>query len=74
MTRLKVRRIGNSLGAILPSEVLDHLRVSEGDEIFVVEDDEGVKLTAYDPEFDDAVNAFQEGRKQYRNALRKLSQ
>ena len=29
--KLKVRRIGNSLGVILPKEVLEQLRVEEGD-------------------------------------------
>ena len=74
MTRLKVRRIGNSLGAILPTEMLKHLGLEEGDEIFVVEDENGVRLTSYDPDFDDAVAAFEEGRKKYRNALRKLAE
>jgi len=74
MTKLKVRRIGNSLGAILPTEVLRRLRVGEGDELFVVEDDEGVRLTPYDPDFDEALEAFEEGRKRYRNALRRLAQ
>ena len=74
MTKLKVRRIGNSLGAILPSEVLNRLRVGEGDEIFVIEDEDGVKLTPYDPDFEEALEAFEGGRKKYRNALRKLAQ
>ena len=74
MTKLKIRRIGNSLGAILPAEVLKHLGLGEGDEILVVEDEDGLKLTSYDPDFDDAVAAFEEGRKKYRNALRKLAE
>ncbi len=74
MTKLKVRRIGNSLGTILPTDVLQRLRVAEGDELFVVEDQDGVRLTPYNPEFDEALDAFEEGRKQYRNALRKLAE
>ena len=74
MTKLKVRRIGNSLGAILPAAVLERLRVGEGDELFLVEEADGVRLTPYDPDFDDAVAAFEEGRRKYRNALRKLAE
>lgn len=74
MKKLKVRRIGNSLGAILPTDVLKHLRVGEGDEIFVIEEKDGVKLTAYDPDFDDALAAFEAGRRKYRDALRKLAE
>lgn len=74
MTNLKIRRIGNSLGAILPAELLKKLRVGEGDELYVVEDEDGVRLTPYDPDFDDAMRVFEKGRKRYRNALRKLAE
>lgn len=73
MAKLKIRKIGNSLGTILPNEILQKLRVGEGDEIFAVADEDGIKLTPYDPDFEEAVEAFEEGRKRYRNALRKLS-
>ncbi|HIJ64632.1 MAG TPA: AbrB/MazE/SpoVT family DNA-binding domain-containing protein [Candidatus Hydrogenedentes bacterium] len=72
MTTLKVRRIGNSLGAILPYEVLQRLRVGEDDELFVIEDSDGVRLTPYNPDFEQAFATFEEGRKRYRNTLRKL--
>ena len=55
MDKLKIRRIGNSLGAILPSELLNRLHVGEGDEVFVIEDQDGVKLTPYDPDFEEAL-------------------
>ncbi|MDZ4861301.1 MAG: AbrB/MazE/SpoVT family DNA-binding domain-containing protein [Candidatus Hydrogenedentes bacterium] len=74
MKRLKVRRIGNSLGAIIPREMLQRMRIDEGDEIFAVEEADGIKLTAFDPEFPRAMKAFEEGRKKYRNALRKLAE
>ncbi len=74
MAKLKVRRSGNSLGAILPANVLDHLHVGEGDELLAVQDEDGVKLTPYDPDFDEALAAFEEGRRKYRNALRKLAE
>jgi putative addiction module antidote len=74
MNKLKVRRIGNSLGAILPAELLQKLRVGEGDELFIIEEKEGVRLTPFDPDFGDAVSALEEGRRDYRNALRKLAE
>lgn len=73
MTKLKVRKIGNSLGVILPVEELKRLNVGEGDELHVVETKDGVELTAYDPDFDEAMAVFEEGRKNYRNALRRLA-
>jgi putative addiction module antidote len=72
-TTIKLRKIGNSLGLILPKEVADQLRVSEGDTLHVVTDAEGAHLTPYDPDFDAALKAFEVTRRKYRNALRALA-
>jgi putative addiction module antidote len=74
MKKIKVRRIGNSLGAIIPSEMLRRMKIDEGDEIFAVEEPDGIKLTALDPDFGLAMKAYEEGSKKYRNALRKLAE
>ena len=73
MHPIKIRRIGNSLGATLPKEVLQKLNVSEGDTVFLTETTDGFQITAYDPEFEAAMQAFAETRKNYRNALRELA-
>lgn len=74
MTAVKIRKIGNSLGAILPGELVNSLRVKEGDSLYVVKDaDGGLRVTPYDPEFAAAMKAFDEGRRAYRNALRELA-
>jgi putative addiction module antidote len=70
---IKIRRIGNSLGATFPKEVLQKLNVSEEDSIFLTETPNGVQMTAYDPDFEAAMQAFAETRKNYRNALRELA-
>lgn len=71
---LKLRRIGNSLGLIVPKEVSDALHVKEGDELHaVVEPGGGVRLTPYDPAFESSMKAFERTRKKYRNALRELA-
>jgi putative addiction module antidote len=70
---LKVRKIGNSLGLILPKEAADRLHVGEDDTLHYVVDRDGLHLTPYDPEFDSAMEAFEETRRKYRNALRALA-
>lgn len=70
---LKVRRIGNSLGVVLPKDVLAKLRVSEGDELAVSETPEGVMLTGYDDEVARQVEIMRDLAKRYRNALRELA-
>jgi putative addiction module antidote len=73
MTTLKLRKIGNSLGLIVPKEISDRLRVKEGDELHLVVEPSGdVRLTPYDPAFDAAMKAFERTRSKYRNALREL--
>jgi len=71
---LKVRKIGNSLGVILPRATLDELNVEEGDELFVVHTPEGLRLTPYDPDFADAVADAREFMRTHRNAFRKLAE
>ena len=73
MTSLTVRKIGNSLGVILPQEVLGKLRVQEGDRLTLTESPEGMKLTAYDPEFSRKMKKAEEIMSRYRNALRELA-
>ena len=47
-TALKITQIGNSLGVILPKEMLAHLKVGKGDSLFVTEVPDGVALRPYD--------------------------
>ena len=73
MTKLKVRRVGNSLGIILTKDVADRLRVSADDTLFITETPDGVQLTPYDPEFEASMKTFEKTRAKYRNAFRELS-
>lgn len=48
---LKITQIGNSLGVILPKEVLARLDMGKGDHIFVTETTGGIQLTKHDDAF-----------------------
>lgn len=50
-TTLKITKIGNSAGIILPKDVLARLRVEVGDDIYISETADGMRITASDPEF-----------------------
>ena len=52
MTKLKIISIGNSAGFLLPKELLTKLRVDKGDVLHVVETENGIELTPYNPEYD----------------------
>ncbi|MGK2962591.1 MAG: AbrB family transcriptional regulator [Gemmatimonadaceae bacterium] len=43
-----------------------------GDEVHVIETDEGLLLTPLDPDFEDAMAAHDRGERKFRNALRQL--
>lgn len=74
MQKIKIRKIGNSLGAIFSADLVAHLNVAEGDEVFAIEDKDGVRLTAYDPDFEESMQAFEKYNKRYRNMFRKLAE
>jgi putative addiction module antidote len=74
MVELKVRKFGNSLGVVLPKEVIDRLHASDGERLFLVEaPDGGYRLTPYDPEFERQMQIAEEGMARYRNTLRALA-
>jgi putative addiction module antidote len=70
---LKVRKIGNSLGVVLPKDVLAKLRVGEGDELSVADTADGVALKRNDAELQEQIEAARRAMKRYRNALRELA-
>ena len=70
---VKVRKVGNSLGLVLPKEALAHLNVNEGDSLTLTEAQDGVRLTAADPEFGATMAVFESLNRRYRNALRELA-
>ncbi len=72
MHTLKLRKIGSSVGVILPKELLETLRLQEGDQVFADAGPDALRITPYDPEFDAAMKAFEKTRRKYRNALREL--
>jgi putative addiction module antidote len=71
--QLKLRKVGNSLGVILPREVVSRLAVSEGDSIELTEGADGYRLSAYDPEVARQVEVGKKIMRRYRNTLRELA-
>lgn len=69
----KIRAIGNSAGTTIPKAMLERLKLAEGDRVHLVETDEGILITPFDPDFDAAMEIYAEGAKRYRNAMRELA-
>lgn len=73
MIRLKARPVGNSTGITLPKEVTDRLKIKSGDTLYLTESPDGYRLTAYDPEFAEQMEAAERVMRRYKNALRELA-
>jgi putative addiction module antidote len=73
MVKLTVRKIGNSLGVILPQETLSDLNVKEGDTLSATATPEGVRLTAFDPEFAAQLEVAKTVMRENRDVLRELA-
>ena len=70
---LKIRRIGSSLGVVLPKDLLAELGVGEGDLLYPVRTPEGVEFARFDPTFARAVEAGRRFMRRYPNAMKKLA-
>ncbi len=70
---LKITKIGNSAGIILPKEVLARLRVGPGDELYVSEAPDGIRLTASDSSFADKMEVAERIMREDRDILRELA-
>ena len=73
MNTLKVTQIGNSLGVILPKEILTRLKLERGDAVHVTESPDGITLTPYDPALDEQVELGREFMREYRDTFRQLA-
>lgn len=74
MVELKVRRFGDSLGAILNKKVIDRLRVQDGETLFLIEAPAGgYLLTSDDPAFKEKLVQAEDIINRYCGTLRELA-
>ncbi len=71
---LKITTIGNSVGVVLPRELLARLRVEKGDTLYAHETPNGIELTPYDPEFAEVMDIAEKVMRENRDLLRKLAE
>ena len=71
---LKLRKVGNSLGVVLPKEALARLNSGEGDTlVFSESPDGGFRVTPDKSDFASQMAAAENIARRYRNALRELA-
>ena len=73
-TAAKIITIGNSVGVILPKEILNRLHVEKGDTVYFTEAPDGIRLTPYNASFADKLDAFEHVMRENRDVLKKLAE
>ena len=73
MLALKITKVGNSAGLLLPREALAKLRVQQGDTVYLTETPDGFRITPYDPEFERQMTLARKLMRKHRRALRELA-
>ena len=73
MFALKLTQIGNSVGVILPKEVLARLKLEKGASVFITETPSGYVLTPYDPALAEQIEAGREFMQDYRDTFHQLA-
>lgn len=71
---IKLRRVGNSLGVILPKEILDKYALQEGDDLELVAEDGKLILHTTDVNFQRQIAAARIVMEKYRVVLKKLAE
>ena len=71
---VKITQIGNSVGIILPKEILSELNVQKGDSLHLVRSAEGFTMTAYEPDFAAKMDMLEEVMRDNRDVLRRLAE
>ena len=70
---LKITKIGNSAGVVLPKELLAKLRAGVGDTLYVSETPDGIRITAANPDFAAKMDLAEQIMREDRDILRVLA-
>ncbi len=71
--KITMRQAGGSVSVTVPKDIAERHHLNVGDEAFVVETENGVLFTAYDPDFERAMEIYARGATKFKNALRELA-
>ncbi|MDB5939480.1 MAG: putative addiction module antidote, partial [Polaromonas sp.] len=70
---LKLTQIGNSVGVILPKEVISRLKLAKGETVFLTETPDGYSITPYDPALEEEIAAGRAFMRDFRDTFHQLA-
>lgn len=71
---IKLTTVGTSTGAVIPKEMLAHMKVEKGDTLYAIETADGYLITPYDPSIADQLEAGRAFMKDYRDTFKALAE
>jgi putative addiction module antidote len=74
MLALKLTSVGDSIGIVLPKEILKRLRVDKGNTLYVLETPNGIEFTPCNPESAAQIEAAERVMREDRDVLKKLAE
>lgn len=69
----KLRKIGNGFGVLLPKQLIERLRLTEGSVLSLAETSAGIELSPFDADFSEQIEAFRRTESRHRNSYRELA-
>ena len=73
MKTIKLRKVGNSYGFTIPKELKEKYNLKEGEELHIIENEDGFTVTPFNPESEEWAKAFDNTNKKYKNTLKELA-
>jgi putative addiction module antidote len=73
MQQVKVTQIGNSLGVVLPKDVVERLGITRGQQLSLSETANGIELSPFDADFEEQMRMAEDIMDRYRDTLRELA-
>lgn len=70
----KIRKIGNSLGVILPKQLIEELHLKTGDKVSIARKGSNLEIRPIDPEFEEWADAYRQLNTDYKDVLKALAE
>ena len=70
---IKVQQLENSLGIVLPRQLVEDFKLADGDSLLCEVQDDGIFLNLQDPDFAQWVKAYRKANKEYKDVLQELA-
>ena len=73
MQALKLTQIGNSVGLILPKDILARLKLEKGDTVYITDAPGAITITPNNPSFEEQLELGREFMREYRDTFNALA-